>query len=143
MTKIYVASSWRNEIQPRVVHLLERNGHQVYDFRHPFGGEHLGFRWSSVDEQWEDWDRVTYRNSLLHPIARAGFHSDFDAMKWADVCVLVTPCGKSAHLEAGYFIGAGKRLVIYLTDIQEAELMYSMADHIVLSYEELLTVVLP
>lgn len=33
--KIYVASSWRNLLQPAVVHVLRRCGHDVYDFKHP------------------------------------------------------------------------------------------------------------
>lgn len=36
--RIYVASSWRNEIQPDVVSALQGVGHDVYDFRHPIDG---------------------------------------------------------------------------------------------------------
>ena len=32
--KVYVASSWRNEVYPRVVEALREAGHEVYDFRH-------------------------------------------------------------------------------------------------------------
>lgn len=46
-------------------------------------------------------------------------------MKWADVCVLVMPCGRSAHLEAGWFVGAGKPTLILLEN-GEPELMYRM-----------------
>ena len=46
-------------------------------------------------------------------------------MQWADTGVLVMPCGRSAHLEAGYFVGAGKRLIILIND-SEPELMYKM-----------------
>ena len=35
MSKLYVASSWRNVPQPMMVEALRRFGHQVYDFRHP------------------------------------------------------------------------------------------------------------
>ena len=45
-------------------------------------------------------------------------------MKWADACVLVLPCGRSAHLEAGWFVGAGKPLHILQLDREEPELMY-------------------
>ena len=38
MSKIYVASSWRNPHQPAIVEELRVAGHEVYDFRNPPGG---------------------------------------------------------------------------------------------------------
>ena len=35
MAKVYVASSWSNEYQPRIVAFLRERGHEVYDFRNP------------------------------------------------------------------------------------------------------------
>ena len=35
MSRIYVASSWRNKYQPEVVAALRKAGHGVYDFRNP------------------------------------------------------------------------------------------------------------
>lgn len=126
--KIYVASSWRNEIQNAVVNILRMNGHEVYDFKNPREGD-IGFSWSEIDEQWQGWTPAAFRFALEDPIAKSGFKSDFDAMEWADACVLVLPCGRSAHLEAGWFVGRGKPLIIYVpNDIQiEPELMYLMA----------------
>lgn len=133
--KLYVASSWRNEAQPWIVQLLREVGHEVYDFRHPPAGDHLGFNWSEVDPDWQSWSPVAYRQALDHPIAVAGFESDFGAMHWADACVLVLPCNRSAHLEAGWFVGAGRPLFILLAPEEfrpnaghsVAELMYRMA----------------
>ena len=48
-------------------------------------------------------------------------------MKWADACVMVMPCGRSAHLDAGWFVGIGKPLIILLSD-GEPELTYKMAN---------------
>jgi hypothetical protein len=48
-------------------------------------------------------------------------------MKLARACVLVLPCGRSAHIEAGYFVGAEKPLHILLTSRSEPELMWRMA----------------
>jgi hypothetical protein len=54
-------------------------------------------------------------------------------MQWADGCVLVLPCGRSAHLKAGWFVGAGKPLWIMLDDASpiEPELMYKMSNRVV------------
>jgi hypothetical protein len=109
--KIYVASSWRNPWQPGVVALLRNAGHDVYDFRQPVPGED-GFRWSEIDGDWQQWNPKRYRSALDHPVARHGFKRDMDALRSCDVCVLVLPCGNSAHLELGWACGAGKRTAV-------------------------------
>lgn len=136
--KIYVASSWRNEYQPTVVVALHDAGHEVYDFRNPADGND-GFHWSEIDPEWKTWTPAEFIDTgLSHPMATRGFKLDFDAMHWADVCVLVMPCGRSAHLEAGWFVGrAGKRLIILLSD-GEPELMYKMADSVCIDLDEVL-----
>lgn len=129
--KIYVASSWRNEHQQEVVETLRRERHFVYDFKNPGPGEH-GFSWSEIDKNWQDWTPKQYTDALFHPIAEHGFDTDMDALKASDTCVLVLPCGRSAHLEAGYAVGAGLDVYIYMppeTKI-EPELMYKMCSGI-------------
>lgn len=141
MSRIYVASSWRNAHQPTVVEFLRSLGHEVYDFRHPAEGEE-GFHWSEIDPDWEDWPSRTYRNALSHPIAELGFGNDKHGMDWANTCVLVLPCGRSAHLEAGYMAGQGKRVIIYIPDGRtEPELMYKLCDRIAVTQFELRTAV--
>ncbi len=127
--KVYVASSWRNIAQPGVVAAIRKMGHEVYDFRNPAEGDN-GFHWSEIDGGWQQWDADRYVNALDHPIAEAGFKSDFDAMQWADTFVLVQPCGRSAHLEMGWAVGAGKATIMLLGPDIEPELMVKMCDHI-------------
>jgi len=136
--KIYVASSWRNDFQPHIVASLRQAGHEVYDFRNP-QEDNKGFSWSEIDSDWQGWDIKKYRDLLDDPIAQKGFELDWDAMLWADCCVLVLPCGRSAHIEAGYFVGAGKQLHILLHNTGfESELMYKMATGIHVSIYEVL-----
>lgn len=134
--RIYVASSWRNSRQPEVVRALRSAGHHVYDFRNPSEGDN-GFAWSDIDPNWQMWDCPTYIRKLDHPVAVAGYEKDWSAMCWADTAVLVMPCGRSAHLEAGYFVGSGKRLII-LIEQAEPELMYRMASKIVTTIPEVI-----
>ena len=91
-----------------------------------------------MDEHWEDWTNDDYIKSLNHPVAEFGFKSDIDAMNWADVCVLLLPCGKSAHSEAGWMQGAGKPTYVLLTEKQEPELMYKLFSGVFCRIEELL-----
>lgn len=137
--KIYVASSWRNYLQAGVVAMLRAAGHDVYDFKNPRAGDN-GFGWRSIDPDWQRWTPERFRECLSHPVAVAGFDSDFDAMRAADACVLVLPCGRSAHLEAGYFVGAGKPVYVLMTEQQEPELMYRMAKRVLVNTDELLDV---
>ncbi len=134
--KIYLASSWRNEMQPAIVTLLRTAQFEVYDFRNPPGKS--GFAWKGISDNWLNWTPEEYKESLKHPDAVAGFNADFDGMKWADACVLLLPCGRSAHFEAGYFWGAGKTVHILWTGKNEPELMYKGAKSINLSPMELL-----
>ncbi len=125
--KIYVASSWRNEYQPEVVKILRSESHEVYDFRNPGEGD-AGFSWSQIDPNWENWTTEEYKKALKHPLSEKGFSLDFEAMKWAECCIMVLPCGRSANTEAGWMKGAGKKVYVYQPIPQEPELMYKIYD---------------
>lgn len=126
--RIYVASSWRNPIQPAVVVALRDEGHEVYDFRNPTPGNN-GFAWREIDGGWQSWSPRRFAEILTeHPTAAEGFAFDKTALDWCDTCVLVLPCGRSAHIEAGYARGQGKHLFILLQEERfEPELMYLLA----------------
>lgn len=137
MRRVYVASSWRNQYQPLVVNYIREEGHLVYDFRDPPGK--AGFKWQDVEAGWQSWNMERYRMLLTtHETTGHGFAADRRAMQWADTCVLVLPSGRSSHLEAGYFHGANKRLVILIPEPVEPDLMYLMADNICLTMNEML-----
>ena len=135
--KIYVASSWRNEYYTEVVAQLREAGHDVYDFRNPPSGD-PGFKWSCVSVDYMNWSPEQYRDNLNHPKAVRQFGNDIEAMNSCDTCVLVLPCGRSAHTEAGWFSGKGKRTIAYIPERQEPELMYKLFDCVCCSIEELL-----
>lgn len=137
MRKIYVASSWRNEFYPSVVETLRKAGHQVYDFRHPPSGD-PGFKWSNVDADYMEWTPQEFRDRLHDPKAERQFANDIEAMESCDTCVIVLPCGRSAHTEAGWFAGKGKTVVPYIPIRQEPELMYKLFTAIACTEEELL-----
>ncbi len=134
--KIYVASSWRNEFYPEVVEALRRPGHEVYDFRNPPSGDE-GFKWSCVAENYMEWSPQEYREQLEHPKAVRQFDNDIKAMEACDTCVLVLPCGRSAHTEAGWFAGRGRTVVVYIPVRQEPELMYKLFSAVCCSMDEL------
>lgn len=134
--KIYVASSWRNVYYPEVVQRLMEAGHEVYDFRNPPSGDE-GFKWSGISENYMAWTPQEYRAQLEHPKAVRQFGNDVEAMAGCDTCVLVLPCGRSAHTEAGWFAGKGKTVLAYIPERQEPELMYKLFDGVCCTMEEL------
>ena len=137
-TMIYVASSWRNQYQDLVVQFLRQMKFTVYDFKNPAPNE-TGFNWKQIDDGWESWSFSQYKQALDHPISIQGYRRDFYALEQASSCVLVLPCGRSAHLEAGYMIGQRKPTVIYIPQPEtiEPELMYKLADGLTNSLHEL------
>lgn len=136
MSRIYISSSWKNGTQPVLVQELRKLGHQVYDFRHPHGRNDRNV-WEGVTRSKgllaayhqgmlvpDDFDRL-----LIDKKANDRFDDHFRAMSDADTCVLVLPCGRSSHAEAGYMAGAGKRVFVYDTSqYVKPELMYLMFD---------------
>lgn len=83
----------------------------------------------AIPKKGSDWEATDeYLRMVNHPRAIEGYDADFAAMEKADTFVMVLPCGKSAHLELGWAIGAGKRTAILLEDPVEPELMYRGAD---------------
>jgi len=143
--KIYVASSWRNQSHPKMVSVLRELGYHVYDFQNAQTPEEIeagieggdkGFHWKQIDPNWENWSAREFRDALFDPRAVEGHTADMAALEWADVVVLLLPCGKSAHLEAGYAAGLRKTVIAYV-DGGEPELMYRLFDAIAISETEL------
>ena len=106
---------------PDVVKRLREYGHEV---------------WKDVDPDFDKWTVDEYKQGLQHPLSERQFQADLDALNWADACLLVLPCGRSAHTEAGWMKGAGKKVVVYIPEMQEAELMYKLFDFVSGSLEE-------
>ena len=61
-----------------------------------------------------------------------------DALEWANACVLVLPCGRSAHTEAGWMAGRGKKVVVYIPKMEDPELMYKLFDKVAGTLDEVI-----
>lgn len=102
--KVYVASSWKRTARHgEVVAALQTlEGVEVFDYRNPPPGPNGEPPW----------------------MRRLALYTDGRALREADAVVLVLDAGKSAHLEAGFAIGAGIPLIILGEPEDEAELLY-------------------
>lgn len=134
---IYLASSWRNQYQPAVLALIRAWGFDVYDFRNPAEGNH-GF--AACDyPSWQSGTTAGFNQALTLPEPKQALDLDMDALRSASCVVMLLPCGKSAHIEAGYAIGAGVPLIVYspANERFEPELMYGGAGLVTDSLTEL------
>ena len=136
MARIYISSSWKNVYQPILVEELRRRGHQVYDFQHPSGRNDKNV-WETVCERLGlgreymlgNLSPRDFKRILLDSEAVERFKEHFAAMKDADTCIILLPCGRSSHVEAGFMNGMGKRVFVMDTTHEVSpELMYLMFD---------------
>ena len=132
--KIYLASSWKNsEDVISLQHLLETAGHEVDAFCNMKGGRYV-FSFKELGDI-SGLNNINIRNSSKVDKA---FKEDKKWLDWCDCCIMLLPCGKSAHLEAGYAKGQGKKLIIYNHDgfeNGEVDVMYGFANLITDSWE--------
>ena len=135
--QVYIATSWRNTYYDRV--LKEVNvENRVYDWR----ASDSAFYWSDIDPDWKNWTTKQYVDALTHPIAEKGFERDLKGMRWASACILLLPCGRSAHLEAGWMAREySTETVVYIPGNEriEPELMYLLGDHVLTSLDDVLS----
>lgn len=126
MANIYLATSWKNPFFEETRDSLRWAGHVVYDFRKD------GFSWSKIglDPNPENEDFDGYLEKVHLPEGDAGFNRDMDALQACTHCVLLLPSGRSAHIEAGWAKGSGRKLCVYVPQYDGPDLMWRMADKI-------------
>jgi len=126
--RIYLASSWKNqELVHAVASFLRQNGHEVDAFCDESSGRYV-FHFSEIGDA-DELDAISF---LADTRSQKAFEEDKKWLEWCDVCVMILPCGNSAHLEAGYAKGIGKQLVIYgRFKNSEFDVMYGFADALV------------
>lgn len=145
MSRIYIASSWKNKFQQQLVEELRKRGHKVYDFKHPYGRNDVPV-WESVSVTQNLRSAYVekclkgkdFKRMLLDRQSIKRFEEHFAAMQDADTCILLLPAGRSSHIEAGHMNGMGKRVFVMDTSKEVTpELMYLALDDYFFDFEEL------
>ena len=124
--KIYLASSWKMAKQVKMWQaFLQQHGHKVDAFCSSLNGRFV-FDFSEI-ENYKSMDAISI---LKNSKVQKSFHEDKKWLDWADVCLLILPAGRSAHLEAGYAKGKGKLLIIWQNEYTKGEfdVMYGLTD---------------
>ena len=123
--KVYLATSWRNESAVLLMaKTFREQGIEVYCFAELGQGQHV-FMWPDVVDPEVD-DGIT---ALANEHSVKAYDVDLKHLDWADAVVLINPCGRDAHLEAGYKKGQGGMLFV-LGDWPKGEYsnMYRLVD---------------
>lgn len=134
MTKLYLIGSLRNSRIPIIAQELRAAGFSVFDDWFAAGPE--------ADDWWQRYEAGrghSYAEALKGLAAEHVFRFDRTHLACADVVVLVTPCGKSGHLELGWSLGQGKQGYILLdAPVERFDVMYKFANGVVESVPELI-----
>ena len=129
MLRVYIATSWKMQSDAlAIASKLREVGFEVDCFCDPSSGRYV-FHWTEFVEKEEDLQKYDAKDFIDDLRTDKAFREDKKWLDWADICLLVLPSGKSAHLEAGYAKGRSKKLYIY-GDFKKGEfdVMYGFAD---------------
>lgn len=129
--KIYIATSWKLEnIAKMLAAKLREEDHEVDCFCDPSTGRYV-FHWTEFVSDPGELKQYDAKSFINDPKVQRAFKEDKKHIDWADAVVMILPCGRSAHLEAGYAKGCGKRFFIWGELVKgEFDVMYGFADGI-------------
>lgn len=131
--KIYLASSWKmKQTVNSMAKILTDEGHEVDSFCSNDDAR-VSFDWDELTEIMENEginiDTMNAIDMMGHWRVREAFEEDKKWIDWADVLIMLMPCGRSSHIKAGYAVGKGKKLyIIGGFEKGEFDTMYGFAD---------------
>lgn len=127
MKNIYVASSFsRLEHVRKFAEKIRFYGHHVYCF---CDEKEPTFRLGVKIRESRLVTRVNHKTALLQPDIHIIGIINWQQLMKADIVVVMLPCGKSAHLEAGWAVGQGKKVLVFgHLPLGEFDAMYVMVD---------------
>ena len=111
-TRVFVASSWRNEDHGHVVETLRDRGFSVYDYRNP----HTHELFLPCSAEPADLNLLSYQCAA----------HNLEAIIRADAVVCVLPAGKSTHFELGFALALSTPLFLWRHDPLPFEVYYSL-----------------
>lgn len=133
--KVYLIGSLRNPQVPILAQMLRQQfeEHEFFDSWYAAGPE--------ADDKWRDYEKakgMTAISALDGHAAGHVFYFDKEHLDESDMVVLVSPAGKSGHLELGYAIGKGKPAIYYMADTPDRwDVMLKFCTAVVDNFDDL------
>lgn len=109
---IYISSSWKNREQVRALAIeLRKMGHQVYDFTDP---ECRKTPEIPPEKFPEEFDPTIHKYSEYINKTEwiAAVKGNKEAIEWANLIILLLPCGNDSHADWALGVGMGKWSVV-------------------------------
>lgn len=133
--KIYLIGSLRNPAVPEIGNEIRAAGFDVFDDWYAAGPE--------ADDCWREYEILrghTFEQALEGRSGKHVYNFDHQHLLSADAGILLTPAGKSGHLELGFLAGQGKKTMTYFTDPnpERWDVMYQFVDRVVFNKEKLM-----
>lgn len=127
MKQIYLAGSFAHKGYVRnLAEKIRFYGHTVYCF---CDENELAFRLSEKIREYNIHKTFTPQTALDNPDVRRIGLENWERLKHVDIVIVALPCGKSAHLEAGWAKGKDKKVYVFGTMYMgEFDAMYVMCD---------------
>lgn len=133
---VYLIGSLRNPRIPAIGRELRQAGCTVFDDWFAAG--------EFADDRWQAYEQAkghTYAQALQGYAAQHVFEFDKLHLSQSDVVVLVTPSGKSGHLELGWALRDGKKGYVLLdAPVDRWDVMYAYTHGIFCTVTDLLRV---
>lgn len=106
--RVYLSASWKQRERVRALaEALRDEGHEVYDFTDPRCRKTPEIPPEAFPLQFDP-ERETYREYITgNPYYKAAVHSNYEAIEWCDVVLLLLPAGCDSH--ADWALGVGMR----------------------------------
>ena len=131
--KIYLIGSLRNPEVPKITKRLMDEGFNVFSEWYGAG--------ERADDHFKEYHSGlgrTYLEALETDAAKTIFNFDKKHIDESSTVVLVSPAGKSGHLELGYALGSGRRGYYLLDDPDRWDLMLQFCTGMFTNLEDLI-----
>ncbi len=131
--KIYLIGSLRNPEVPKITKRLMDEGFNVFSEWYGAG--------ERADDHFKEYHSGlgrTYLEALETDAAKTIFNFDKKHIDESSTVVLISPAGKSGHLELGYALGSGRRGYYLLDDPERWDLMLQFCTGMFTNLEDLI-----
>ena len=110
--KIYISTSWKNRLLVRkLAEILRSHVHEVFDFTDPSCRKTYEAPQEMFPELFDPSQHI-YSQYINREEWQAAVNENREAIKWADLIILLLPCGIDATADWALGVGMGKRTII-------------------------------
>lgn len=110
--KIYISASWKNRTLVRsLANNLRLHDHEVFDFTDPICRKTYEAPPEMFPEQFDP-SIHNYSDYINRAEWKAAVNENREAIAWADLIILLLPCGIDATADWALGVGMGKRSII-------------------------------